>query len=500
MNLQITHTIGGKNPQPLFVNMGHDSTFEKFKNLVSSLTKTKIESVRYEDEDGDLITVETEPEFEEIKKLGSRQVKVFVDASPLVVEKPKPAADLISFTTTSPKQENEPQANKPAPLVKPKLVIQPTKPENLQPLPHTMEALANAAPAPHVRVFPCRMRQVHPAPAFKVAANVIKPTPVATSQPQPQPVHNAYCDNCNATIVGLRYKCANCLDYDLCEKCEAENVTKNIHHQTHIFLKIRAPIRSGVFTPLPNLYECHRPFGHFNHASCQSRLNALEAKVNALLAQNNNAATPSPAPVPVPAVPAPLSVPVKTPEEKLEERRQKREKARQEREAKREQRILLKQKKIQEKQEAKQKLQAAQAAAQAPAPAPAAPQLNLNEIPVVLKVEEVKAEAPKAEAVEATVTIEEVEDEFHQQVKDQPAEPTSIKIEEVAVEKKEEKVEEVAEDFVKVNKEEDEPNPYAAQLQILQDMGFSAVDRLSELLKQFNGDLQAVLQSILENL
>ena len=47
------------------------------------------------------------------------------------------------------------------------------------------------------------------------------------------------CNTCNASpICGTRYKCANCLDYDVCEACEA-----NDHHdRTHVFLKINYPI------------------------------------------------------------------------------------------------------------------------------------------------------------------------------------------------------------------------------------------------------------------
>ncbi|KAI8641756.1 hypothetical protein BD408DRAFT_201310 [Parasitella parasitica] len=39
-------------------------------------------------------------------------------------------------------------------------------------------------------------------------------------------------------IRGVRYKCANCVDFDLCEMCEGTNS----HVNTHVFLKIRIPI------------------------------------------------------------------------------------------------------------------------------------------------------------------------------------------------------------------------------------------------------------------
>ena len=46
------------------------------------------------------------------------------------------------------------------------------------------------------------------------------------------------CKNCNSTpIHGVRYKCINCVNYDLCETCEALQQ----HPKTHLFLKLRIP-------------------------------------------------------------------------------------------------------------------------------------------------------------------------------------------------------------------------------------------------------------------
>eukprot|EP00026_Physarum_polycephalum_P003915 Phypoly_transcript_03932.p1 GENE.Phypoly_transcript_03932~~Phypoly_transcript_03932.p1 ORF type:complete len:464 (-),score=71.66 Phypoly_transcript_03932:802-2193(-) len=54
---------------------------------------------------------------------------------------------------------------------------------------------------------------------------------------------NISCDVCHASpIVGVRYKCANCADYDLCEICES----RNAHDPTHLFLKIKLPLPAIV--------------------------------------------------------------------------------------------------------------------------------------------------------------------------------------------------------------------------------------------------------------
>jgi len=47
------------------------------------------------------------------------------------------------------------------------------------------------------------------------------------------------CNTCQTSpICGVRYKCANCVDYDICERCEAQDC----HNRTHVFLKIMIPI------------------------------------------------------------------------------------------------------------------------------------------------------------------------------------------------------------------------------------------------------------------
>ncbi|TVY73160.1 E3 ubiquitin-protein ligase HERC2, partial [Lachnellula suecica] len=46
------------------------------------------------------------------------------------------------------------------------------------------------------------------------------------------------CNSCGIVpIRGIRYRCANCADYDLCEGCESQG----LHTKTHVFYKIRVP-------------------------------------------------------------------------------------------------------------------------------------------------------------------------------------------------------------------------------------------------------------------
>lgn len=62
------------------------------------------------------------------------------------------------------------------------------------------------------------------------------------------------CNSCHQLpIRGIRFRCVNCCDYDLCEQCEANEQ----HIKTHVFLKIKVPIPflgSPRQTPLPVFY------------------------------------------------------------------------------------------------------------------------------------------------------------------------------------------------------------------------------------------------------
>ena len=61
------------------------------------------------------------------------------------------------------------------------------------------------------------------------------------------------CNSCGTCpIQGIRYHCANCFDYDLCETCEANQ----LHVKNHVFYKIRipAPSRGQIKQVLPKWY------------------------------------------------------------------------------------------------------------------------------------------------------------------------------------------------------------------------------------------------------
>ena len=78
------------------------------------------------------------------------------------------------------------------------------------------------------------------------------------------------CNGCGLhPIRGVRYRCANCVDYDLCEACE----TLQQHTRTHIFYKIRipAPYLGNPRQPQPVWYPGRGTAGLPSHLSRETR-------------------------------------------------------------------------------------------------------------------------------------------------------------------------------------------------------------------------------------
>lgn len=64
------------------------------------------------------------------------------------------------------------------------------------------------------------------------------------------PVHPAFCDGCNNIIVGDRFKCNTCPDFDLCQACKDK---PQAHTDGHEFTKIARPCGRWMRCPRNNI-------------------------------------------------------------------------------------------------------------------------------------------------------------------------------------------------------------------------------------------------------
>lgn len=66
------------------------------------------------------------------------------------------------------------------------------------------------------------------------SATVPASAPASDTEPNPKTVHNAMCDMCQQQIIGIRYKCKNRPDYDLCETCKSKGQhDPSLEFETH---------------------------------------------------------------------------------------------------------------------------------------------------------------------------------------------------------------------------------------------------------------------------
>jgi len=74
--------------------------------------------------------------------------------------------------------------------------------------------------------------------------------PGKTSDPIEKIIHSAFCDRCDEKIIGIRWKCFDCNDFDFCNSCYlVANGIENFknHKKDHQFGKIENPNNTQSF-------------------------------------------------------------------------------------------------------------------------------------------------------------------------------------------------------------------------------------------------------------
>jgi len=104
------------------------------------------------------------------------------------------------------------------------------------------EALAQAKqvqpPLLRIALFPGEKRAAETAPLAAPEPAAPEPSPLAA--PEPVPSSTALCSNCKSALNLPYYKCINCRDFELCERCEPLVV----HVPEHLLAKLRISINS----------------------------------------------------------------------------------------------------------------------------------------------------------------------------------------------------------------------------------------------------------------
>lgn len=282
-------------------------TLERLSSQAATFFPGRNFRFAYTDEDGDSISISTDADLTEAsraaiaKNSNNPVIRIVLTAAPAPAPAPSaPATPAPSASTPAP----SPAAPQLASFVQ--QFLGSVDPNVL--LPQLQLLIQGFLGSPQLRQIFAQLGGVHGGcqavpPAAAAAA------PAAAGD---RPVHQGFiCDGCNASpIVGVRYKCANCPNYDLCEVCEAKG---NIHDANHVFLKINRPTAVPLFRAvLPNLYDPAAPRPWHCHRRRPDGPRPDGARCP-WMQQHAAPATPAPAPAATPApTPAPAA-PAATP-------------------------------------------------------------------------------------------------------------------------------------------------------------------------------------------
>jgi len=293
MAQQIQFVLNAENHPVLVRTLSTRATYNDLRVAISSAFPSMANfDVSYRDEEGDYIKITTDLEFKEALHVAARDgyslmLQIQESAKPSEKEIPSPAASEV--------EENplKPLANAFCKFFGLNSEIHSAIDELCDNVPQIVSQIEEIVQNPgnnevseFIKAgFDSVQKEIKQAFPQSSPVSVAVPIP-APKSPEPEivlkkeaapVVHPARCDSCNLQIVGIRYKCLSCPDYDLCDSCESENTDGQIH-KDHCFAKLRT-LKQQV---------CNQEFRGFHHrgglfrARAHHRLNTLEEEVSEL--------------------------------------------------------------------------------------------------------------------------------------------------------------------------------------------------------------------------
>jgi hypothetical protein len=282
--------------------------------------------VRYTDNDGDRVTLASDVEFTEAVRQSAASGSLRLDIESLGAEAPQPRSEKSQQTEPAPAP-----AAAAAPVSTPNIAQLLAAASNFARSEEVSGATANLINRLGCQLLPQLLAQLQGINLGAQNQHGCRGCCACLKAAAPKVRHHGVvCDGCQGRIFGIRYKCANCADYDLCEACEAKS---GVHNPDHVFLKIVRPVRVHLRQPaIPqNLYAAPAPgegegrcpwmrrrWAHHQaqqQSDCASTPCAAPAATTSATPSPVKAESPAPACCPTPCAPcspAAAEVPVAT--------------------------------------------------------------------------------------------------------------------------------------------------------------------------------------------
>jgi len=244
------------------------TTFENLKQILQKLFNNlpAFFVIKYQDDDNDLITITTDIELDEALSIATKKnniLRLFLESKVGVNQPAAATPSLSEQPKEKEKVENKPQEPFRLPNLGNPLGFLNTPNVNqffqevdkvMKPI---MENFQARCPYTGPKTEEAKARCPYTGPKTeeaKARCPYFTQSQNNSEAASGSDVHlSVTCDGCGQSpIIGVRYKCANCGNFDLCSACEA----KGVHDKDHVFVKIPRPTSHHWFRPiLPNVYD-----------------------------------------------------------------------------------------------------------------------------------------------------------------------------------------------------------------------------------------------------